>query len=193
MCNAKSITCNERGRALFSQYFKVHQLQNVSLIERIIIQEILGAANARFLHVSVFDGKKMALKSCANFREVERFIGRTDETTLHFSNSQGDVVGFVVLAHGKDAGVIAHVSDEPEIQKLLTSAKGVAAQFLEPQSKSEVKQAKSEVKQASMTFRLEADLQAAFLAACKAADRSAAQELRAFMRSYVDRSDKGGK
>ena len=39
----------------------------------------------------------------------------------------------------------------------------------------------------SMTFRLPADLQAAFVAACKANDRSAAQELRAFMRDYVAR------
>lgn len=47
------------------------------------------------------------------------------------------------------------------------------------------------VKQASMTFRLDADLHAAFLAACKAADRSAAQELRAFMRQYVAQSQGG--
>lgn len=48
----------------------------------------------------------------------------------------------------------------------------------------------SYIKQTSMTFRLDADLHAAFLAACKAADRSAAQELRAFMREYIER--KGG-
>lgn len=42
-----------------------------------------------------------------------------------------------------------------------------------------------EAKQSSMTFRLDADLHAAFLAACKAADRSAAQELRSFMRQYI--------
>lgn len=40
----------------------------------------------------------------------------------------------------------------------------------------------------SMTFRLPADLHAAFVAACKANDRSAAQELRAFMRDYIARS-----
>lgn len=40
----------------------------------------------------------------------------------------------------------------------------------------------------SMTFRLPADLQAAFAAACKANDRTAAQELRAFIRDYVARS-----
>lgn len=44
---------------------------------------------------------------------------------------------------------------------------------------------------ATMTFRLPADLRAAFLAACKAADRSAAQELRAFMRSYVQSRAQG--
>lgn len=43
----------------------------------------------------------------------------------------------------------------------------------------------------SMTFRLDADLQAAFLAACKANDRSGAQELRAFMRAYVERNAQG--
>lgn len=41
-------------------------------------------------------------------------------------------------------------------------------------------------RQASMTFRLPADLHAAFVAACRARDRSAAQELRAFMRQYVE-------
>lgn len=37
----------------------------------------------------------------------------------------------------------------------------------------------------SMTFRLPGDLQAAFVAACKADDRSAAQVLRGFMREYL--------
>jgi predicted transcriptional regulator len=37
----------------------------------------------------------------------------------------------------------------------------------------------------SMTFRLDADLQAAFAAACKASDLTAAQVLRAAMRDYV--------
>lgn len=49
----------------------------------------------------------------------------------------------------------------------------------------------ADVKQSSMTFRLDADLHAAFLAACKAADRSAAQELRAFMRQYISDNKKG--
>lgn len=44
---------------------------------------------------------------------------------------------------------------------------------------------------ATMTFRLPADLRAAFLVACKSADRSAAQELRAFMRSYVQSRAQG--
>lgn len=38
----------------------------------------------------------------------------------------------------------------------------------------------------SMTFRLPADLQAAFVAACKANDVSAAQVLRAAMRAYLE-------
>lgn len=40
----------------------------------------------------------------------------------------------------------------------------------------------------SMTFRLPADLQAAFVAACKANDVSAAQVLRAAMRDYLERN-----
>jgi len=40
----------------------------------------------------------------------------------------------------------------------------------------------------SMTFRLPADLQAAFVAACKANDMSAAQVLRAAMREYLERN-----
>lgn len=40
----------------------------------------------------------------------------------------------------------------------------------------------------SMTFRLPADLQAAFIAACKANDQSAAQVLRAAMRDYLERN-----
>lgn len=39
-----------------------------------------------------------------------------------------------------------------------------------------------------MTFRLPADLQAAFVAACKANDMSAAQVLRAAMRDYLERN-----
>jgi hypothetical protein len=38
----------------------------------------------------------------------------------------------------------------------------------------------------SMTFRVDASLQSSFLAACKATDRSAAQVLRAAMRSYLE-------
>ena len=40
----------------------------------------------------------------------------------------------------------------------------------------------------SMTFRVEPDLQAAFVAACKANDLSAAQVLRAAMRDYLERN-----
>jgi hypothetical protein len=40
----------------------------------------------------------------------------------------------------------------------------------------------------SMTFRVPADLQAAFVAACKANDMSAAQVLRAAMRDYLERN-----
>ena len=40
----------------------------------------------------------------------------------------------------------------------------------------------------SMTFRLPSDLQAAFIAACKANDVSAAQVLRAAMRDYLERN-----
>lgn len=42
-----------------------------------------------------------------------------------------------------------------------------------------------------MTFRLPADLQFAFIAACKAHDRTAAQELRSFMRSYIKENAQG--
>lgn len=38
----------------------------------------------------------------------------------------------------------------------------------------------------SITFRLDPELQAAFAAACKAADLSAAQVLRAAVRDFVD-------
>jgi hypothetical protein len=40
----------------------------------------------------------------------------------------------------------------------------------------------------SMTFRVEPDLQAAFVAACKSNDVSAAQVLRAAMRDYLERN-----
>lgn len=40
----------------------------------------------------------------------------------------------------------------------------------------------------SMTFRVDAELQAAFVAACKANDQSAAQVLRAAMREYLERN-----
>ena len=44
------------------------------------------------------------------------------------------------------------------------------------------------VETSSMTFRLPSDLQAAFIAACKANDQSAAQVLRAAMRDYLERN-----
>ena len=40
----------------------------------------------------------------------------------------------------------------------------------------------------SMTFRVDPALQAAFIAACKANDQSAAQVLRAAMRDYLERN-----
>lgn len=42
-----------------------------------------------------------------------------------------------------------------------------------------------------MAFRLDPDLRAAFLAACEGNDRSAAQELRGFMRGYVEKHGQG--
>jgi len=44
---------------------------------------------------------------------------------------------------------------------------------------------------ASLTLRLEPELHLAFLAACAARDRSAAQEVRGFMRAYVDAHARG--
>lgn len=43
----------------------------------------------------------------------------------------------------------------------------------------------------SMTFRVDADLQAAFIAACKSNDVSAAQVLRAAMRAYLENNSQG--
>lgn len=40
-------------------------------------------------------------------------------------------------------------------------------------------------KEASFTFRVEADLKVAFVAACKGNDQTAAQVLRAAMRDYL--------
>lgn len=40
---------------------------------------------------------------------------------------------------------------------------------------------------ATLTIRLDAELRAAFSAACKAQDQTVAQELRRFMRDYVQR------
>lgn len=40
---------------------------------------------------------------------------------------------------------------------------------------------------ATLTIRLDAELRAAFSAACKTQDQTVAQELRRFMRDYVNR------
>lgn len=45
----------------------------------------------------------------------------------------------------------------------------------------------------TMTFRCPSDLQAAFVAACKAQDVTAAQVLRAAMRDFLEKAEKGGK
>lgn len=42
---------------------------------------------------------------------------------------------------------------------------------------------------ASMTFRVDADLQSAFMAACKASDVTAAQVLRSAMRDFLASSE----
>lgn len=46
-------------------------------------------------------------------------------------------------------------------------------------------------KTGNMTFRVEEELQAAFVAACKANDVSAAQVLRAAMREYLRKNAQG--
>lgn len=48
------------------------------------------------------------------------------------------------------------------------------------------------MKDAGMRIRVEPDLRAAFVQACRAQDVSAAQVLRAFMRAYVERQDASG-
>jgi len=46
-------------------------------------------------------------------------------------------------------------------------------------------------KSGNMTFRVEEELQVAFVAACKANDMSAAQVLRAAMRDYLSNNNQG--
>lgn len=104
-------------------------MEHISLIERIIIQEILGAADARFLSVSVFDGEEWALKKSRDFQMIKGVVGATDETTLRFRDSEGAVVGSVFLVHGNECDVIGDYTDTPAMVDLMASADAMAQQF----------------------------------------------------------------
>lgn len=104
-------------------------MEYVSYIERIIIQEILGAADARFHSISVFDGEEWALKKSRDYMDVKRFIGATDQTTLRFRDSEGQVIGSVLLVHGNEWDVISDYTDSSDMAALLASAHAVAERF----------------------------------------------------------------
>lgn len=104
-------------------------MEHISLVERIIIQEILGAADARFLSVSVFDGEEWALKKSRDFQTIKGVIGATDETTLHFCDSEGEEVGSVFLVHGNESDVIGNYTDSPAMLPLMASAIAMSEKF----------------------------------------------------------------
>lgn len=103
-------------------------MEHVSLIERIIIQEILGAADARFLSVSVFDGERARLEKSRDFQTIKGVVGATHETTLRFCDSEGVAVGSVLLVHGNEADVIGDYTDNPAMVALMASADAMAQQ-----------------------------------------------------------------
>lgn len=104
-------------------------MEHVSLVERIIIQEILGATDARFWSVSVFDGERVRLKKSRDFQTIKGVIGATDETTLRFCDSEGVGVGSVLLVHGNEADVIGEFTDSPAMAALMAGANAIADQF----------------------------------------------------------------
>lgn len=104
-------------------------MEHVSLVERIIIQEILGAADARFLSVSVFDGERWSLKKSRDFQTIKGVVGVTDETTLHFCDSEGEEVGSISLVHGNESDVIGEYTDSPVMLALMGSAIAMSEQF----------------------------------------------------------------
>lgn len=104
-------------------------MEYVSYIERIIIQEILGAADARFWSVSVFDGDRVRLEKSRDFQTIKGVVGATHETTLRFRDSEGVAVGSVFLVHGNEADVIGDFTDSPAMAALMAGANAIAYQF----------------------------------------------------------------
>lgn len=101
-------------------------MEHVSFVERVIIQEILGAADARFLSVSLWDGEEWAVKATRDFAKVKAVIGATEESLLRFRNADGEDVGTVQLFHGNGPDVIGDYTDAPDVHALVASANAVA-------------------------------------------------------------------
>lgn len=104
-------------------------MEHVSLVERIIIQEILSAADARFLSVSVFNGERWSLEKSRDFQTIKGVIGVKDETILCLRDSEGVDVGSVSLVHGNESDVIGEYTDSPAMLALMGSAIAMAQQF----------------------------------------------------------------
>lgn len=104
-------------------------MEHVSFVERVIIQEILGAADARFLSISLWDGEEWAVKAARDFAKVKAVIGATEESLLRFRNADGEDVGTVQLFHGNEADLIGDWTDTPEMNAMLASANAMAVLF----------------------------------------------------------------
>lgn len=104
-------------------------MEHVSFVERVIIQEILGAADARFLSVSLWDGEEWAVKATRDFAKVKAVIGATEESALRFRDADGEDVGTVKLYHGNGSDVVGDWTDTPEMNAMLASANAMAVLF----------------------------------------------------------------
>lgn len=105
------------------------KMQHLSFVERVICQEILGAADARFLSVSLWDGEEWAVKPTRDFARVKAVIGATEESVLRFRDASGEVVGAVTLYHGNGPDVLGDWTDTPEMNAMLASANAMAVRF----------------------------------------------------------------
>lgn len=104
-------------------------MQHLSFTERLICQELLGAADARFLSVSLWDGEEWAVKRTTDYSRIKAVIGATEESLLRFRSPDGEVLGMVRLYHGNDCDVIGDYTDCPEVRALVASAEAVAERF----------------------------------------------------------------
>lgn len=98
--------------------------------ERAIAQRIVDFALAQQCTMSVYDGEEMVVKKSSDRQEILDALASTESDIIHFHNTAGNRLGWVLLIWGNECDLISDSADNADTEWLLNDAEKFAESLL---------------------------------------------------------------